>query len=268
MDNLNGTDRVMFAEERKKKLVEYINDKRRVTVPELCSIFAVSGATMRNDLRDLDDAGLITRTHGGAIRKTRTGYESGIDHRSGSNKEAKTKIAESALELIEDGDTIILDTGTTVKELAGLLGRKRNITVVTNDIKIAGILEDISSCEVLIVGGLLRKGFHCTVGNSVFTNLDSLSVDKAFLGANSFSARQGASTPDLSQSEIKRQMIDIAAKVIILCDHTKLETDSFVSFASPSQVDLIVTDSISDELKRIYEEKEISVRNAGEKLIL
>ncbi|MDC7235647.1 MAG: DeoR/GlpR family DNA-binding transcription regulator [Spirochaetales bacterium] len=255
-------DKTLFAEERKKKIVDYINEKRRVTVPELCDAFSVSGATMRNDLRDLDESGLITRTHGGAIRKTRTGHEPVMDLRSDKNTEAKSRIAEAALLEIEDGDTIILDTGTTVKALAAILHRKKNLTVVTNDIKVAADLEAFPSCEVLVIGGLLRKGFHCTVGYGMFSNIGSLSVDKAFLGANSFSARKGASTPDLSQSEIKRQMMEIAAKVIILCDHSKLETDSFMNFASPSQVDLLVTDRIEDDLRRIYEEKDISVRTA------
>ena len=262
MDNHIGSDRTLFAEERKKKIVEFVNEKRRVTVPELCTAFSVSGATMRNDLRDLDESGLITRTHGGAIRKSRTGYEPVMEYRSDKNMDAKRRLAEVALREIEDGDTIILDTGTTVRELAGFLGRKNNLTVVTNDIKVAAELENFPSCEVLMVGGLLRKGFHCTVGYGIFSHLESLAVDKAFLGANSFSSRKGASTPDLSQSEIKRQMIEIAAKVIILCDHTKLETDSFMNFASPSQVDLLVTDSISDELRKIYEEIDITVRTA------
>lgn len=255
-------EKTLFAEERKKKIVDYINEKRRVTVPELCSAFSVSGATMRNDLRELDESGLITRTHGGAIRKSRTGHEPVMDQRSNKNIDAKRKIAETALEEIEDGDTIILDTGTTVKELARILDKRKNLTVVTNDIKVAADLESFPSCEVLVIGGLLRKGFHCTVGYGMFSNIGSLSVDKAFLGANSFSARKGASTPDLSQSEIKRQMMEIAAKVIILCDQSKLETDSFMNFAAPSQVDLLVTDGISPELKRSYEENDITVRSA------
>ena len=214
---------------------------------------------MRNDLRDLDEAGLITRTHGGAIKKSRTGFEQLIDSRSEKNSDAKKRIAKAAVNEIEDGDTIILDTGTTVKELAKLMGNKRGVTVVTNDINVAADLERFPSCEVLLIGGMLRKGFHCTVGYGMFTYLESLSVDKAFLGANSFSARKGASTPDLSQSDFKRKMIEIAARVILLCDHTKLETDSFINFASPAQIDLLITDTISDELRKAYEEKEIEV---------
>ncbi len=254
-------DTNLFAEERKNKIVDYINERRRVTVPELCEHFSVSGATMRNDLRELDDSGMITRTHGGAIKKSRTGYEPLIDNRSQRNLDSKKKIAETALLEIEDGDTIILETGTTVKELAKVLHLKKNLTVVTNDITIAAELETQGTCEVLMIGGLLRTGFHCTVGYGMFSNIGALSVDKAFLGTNSFSLKKGASTPDLSQSEVKRQMMEIASKVIILCDHSKLETDSFINFAPPDRVDLIITDEITEELRRQYEEKDIAIRS-------
>ncbi len=264
MTDMNTADKTLFAEERKKRIVDYINEKRRVTVPELCEFFSVSGATMRNDLRELGKSGQITRTHGGAIRRSRTGYEPVMDFRADKNLNAKRMIARAALEEIDDGDTIILDTGTTIKELAILLKYKNNISVVTNDIKVAAELEEAPGCDVYMVGGLLRKGFHCTVNNDVFTDLRKISVDKAFLGANSFSARKGASTPDIGQSEIKRQMIGISSKVILLCDSTKIETDSFINFATPEQIDLLITDTISEDIRNLYESLEINTLVASE----
>ncbi len=255
----NGADKTLFAEERKRQIVDYINEKRRVTVPELCEYFSVSGATMRNDLRELGKSGQITRTHGGAVRRSQTGYEPVMDFRADKNIEAKRKIARLAINEIDDGDTIILDTGTTIKELAVLLKNRNNLSVVTNDIKVAAELENAPGCEVYLIGGLLRKGFHCTVANEVFTDLRKISVDKVFLGANSFSARKGASTPDVGQSDIKRQMIEISSKVILLCDSTKLETDSFINFASTEQIDLLITDTVSADLKELYESLEINV---------
>jgi len=263
-DMINSGEKTLFAEERKRHLVEYINLQRRVTVPQLCQAFTVSSATIRNDLRELDEAGLITRTHGGAIRKSRTGHEPVMENRVSSNLAAKIAVARAALSCIEDGDTIILDTGTTTKELAKLLGEKKNLTVVTNDLSIASVLEQTESVETLVIGGLLRKGFHCTVDHGMTSLLASLSVDKALMGANSFSLLRGASTPDLSQAEIKKQMIVIASKVIILCDHTKLETNSFMNFASADQVDLLITDEISPDLRRQYEEADISILAAGD----
>jgi len=257
-EKVNDVDKVLFAEERKRKLVEYINGNRRVTVPQLCQGFSVSSATIRNDLRELDEVGLITRTHGGAIKKSRTGHESTIENRDSGNQEKKI-IARIALDCIDDGDTIILDTGTTTMALAQLLGKKKNITVITNDLNIASVLETIDTLEVMVVGGILRKGFHCTVDHGIASLLNSISVDKAVMGANSFSLERGASTPDIAQAGIKQQMISIASKVIVLCDHSKLETNSLISFASVDDIDLLVTDQISSELKQRYEELDIKV---------
>lgn len=257
-DKVNDVEKILFAEERKRKLVEYINAKRRVTVPQLCQNFSVSSATIRNDLRELDEVGQITRTHGGAIKKSKTGYEPAIDNRVSSIEEKKL-IARTALDCIDDGDTIILDTGTTTMALARILGKKKNIAVITNDLNIAILLEVIDDLEVIVVGGILRKGFHCTVDHGIASLLSSISVDKAFMGANSFSLARGASTPDIAQAGIKQQMISIASKVILLCDHNKLETNSLINFASSKDIDLLITDQISSELKHRYEEVDIEV---------
>ncbi len=257
-DSDNTEVKILFAEERKRKLIEYINEKRRVTVPLLCTDFSVSSATIRNDLRELDEAGFITRTHGGAIKRSRTGNEPVIEKRISGNEEKKI-IARKALSCIEDGDTIILDTGTTTTELARILDKKKNITIVTNDLNIAAILEETDNHEVLVIGGLLRKGFHCTINHGTASLLGALSVDKAFMGANSFSLERGASTPNLSHAEMKQQMITIASRVIVLCDHRKLETDSFMNFAVSDDIDLLITDQISSELRKRYEEADIQV---------
>ncbi len=257
-DSVKDEEKILFAEERKRKLVEYINEKRRVTVPQLCQDFSVSSATIRNDLRDLDEVGLITRTHGGAIKKSRTGHESIIDNRVSENEEKKI-IAHAALSCIDDGDTIILDTGTTIMALARLLGNKKNITVITNDLNIATFLEIVDDLEVIVIGGVLRKGFHCTVDHGMVSLLSMISVDKAFMGANSFSLARGASTPDIAQAGIKQQMISSASKVIVLCDHSKLETNSLMIFASVDDVDLLITDCISPEFRHQYKEADIEV---------
>ena len=259
--NSNNDDKVLFAEERKKRLVEYISKHRRVTVPQLCENFSVSSATIRNDLRELDEASLITRTHGGAIKKSQTSFEPIMDNRLSSNIEGKNSAAQLALEHINDNDTIILDTGTTTQALAKLLHKRKNISVVTNDIKVATILESSNSnCEVYFIGGLLRKGFHCTVVNGMFSMLDSLTVDKAFMGANSFSIKKGAGTPDVTQADIKKQMIKIAHKVIVLCDSSKLETNSFITFTEPAQIDLLITDNLSEEIQKRYNENDITIK--------
>ena len=251
----------MFVEERKQKILEHIAAHRKATVVELCDLFRVSSATIRNDLRDLEATGLLVRTHGGAMVKSKTGHEQDMVARGVQNLAAKRAIAEAALGLIEDGDMIVLDTGSTILQLARLLDRKRDITVVTNDLTIALLLEDLDSVKIVFLGGIVRKRFHCTVFNDLSSRdlLAGLTVDKAFMGLNSFSLEKGASTPDIGHAETKKLMMSIAAKVVLLFDSTKLGRNSFAQFASPDDVDTIVTDRMSESDRKLLEDTGIEV---------
>jgi DeoR family fructose operon transcriptional repressor len=251
----------MFVEERKQKILEHIAAERKATVVELCELFKVSSATIRNDLRDLENAGLLVRTHGGAMVKSKTGQETDMHARGIENLDAKRRVAELAIQLIDDGDTVVLDTGTTVLELARLLDRKRDITVVTNDLAIAQLLEEYESVRIVLMGGLVRKRFHCTVSQDAASGdmLAGLTVDKAFMGVNSFSLEKGASTPDLGHAETKKRMMAIAAKVVLLFDQSKLGRNSFARFAAIEDIDTVVTDSIAEPDKKTLEEGGIEV---------
>jgi len=147
----------------------------------------LSSSTIRGDLRGLQNAGSLIRAHGGAIEKTKTGFELDSRHKEVQNLAEKQRITQAAIGLIEDGDRIILDTGTTTLELAKRLGQRKDIMVVTNDLEIAGTLEDTEWLEIVFMGGILRKKFHCTIGNQGKEMLSGLTVDKAFMGTDSFS---------------------------------------------------------------------------------
>ncbi len=259
------SDETLFAEERKLKILEYIEERRKATVSQLCEHFGVSSATIRNDLRDLETANLLIRTHGGAMVKTKTGLELDARQKEVHNLEAKRRIAAAALGLVEDGDTIILDTGSTTLELARLLDRRRDLTVLTNDLSIAMLLEEAESVSVVFMGGILRRHFHYTVtyGTAWGTILAGLTVDMAFMGVNSLSTKKGATTPDIHTAETKKLLVSAAAKVIVLCDSSKLEKSSFAQFAGLEQIDTIVTESIPDNEKRRFEERGIEVIVAG-----
>ena len=260
-----ASEGALFVEERKMKILEFIEEHRKATVVELCGQFKVSSATIRNDLRDLETAGLLIRTHGGAMVKTKTGLEPDMNVRKVQHLEEKRRIAEAALRLVEDGDTIILDTGTTTYELARLLGQKRDLTVVTNDLPIAMLLEDFDSVRVVLIGGMIRRKFHCTVAShfSGMNALSDLTVDKAFMAANGFSLEKGASTPDMAHSETKRLMISIAARVVLLFDSSKMGHNSFAIFAPLDKIDAIVTDSLREEERRFLEDNGIEAMTAG-----
>ncbi|MDP2790457.1 MAG: DeoR/GlpR family DNA-binding transcription regulator, partial [Rectinemataceae bacterium] len=236
----------IFVEERKQAILDYVKAAKKAGVGELCEKFGVSSATIRNDLRDLEQNKMLVRTHGGAIIQGQARFEPDAADKSVQHAEAKKRIARAALGKIEDGDTLIMDTGSTTYELALLLSERKNITVLTNDIAIASCLEDHPSAAVHVIGGFLRKGFHCMVGNSAESMLRSLTVDKAFMAANAFSIERGASTPDLQQAELKRLMISIATKVFFLVDSSKMGHNSFAGFALPDAIDCFVTDSMAE----------------------
>ena len=255
----------LFAPERKEKILELIKNNEKVTVAQLCDYFNVSGATIRNDLRELENSNLLRRTHGGAIVKSKTGYELDTQHKEGQYQAEKEKIGEAALNMIDDGDTIILDTGTTTFELAKRLGVKRNLTVVVNDIQIARYLEEMVDINIVFIGGYIRKKFHCTVGTWGVKMISELSVDKAFMATNGISLKKGATTPDLNHAEIKKAMISIANKVFILCDNSKIGRNAFVQFADLHQIDAIITDPGIDKVSRgEFETGGIEVMIAGE----
>ncbi|MEE8440199.1 MAG: DeoR/GlpR family DNA-binding transcription regulator [Spirochaetia bacterium] len=237
----------LFAEERKELIVSLVEELGKVNVGELCERFDVSGATIRNDLRELEHRRLITRVHGGALRRSRVTEEVLIDNRSATPQPAKQAIARIAFEQVEDGDTIILDTGTTCHELSLLLKDRNDLTVITNDLSSALSLEVFPSVRVILVGGVLRRGYHCTV-EPVVSPWDDLTADKVFLGANGFTLDKGAMTPDISQAAVKRGMIRAARKVILLCDSTKFGRSSLFRFAPLEKIDLMISDKIPPEI--------------------
>ena len=249
----------LFAEERKQRIIKLLNENTKLIVPDLCEYFGVSPATIRNDLRELENSGLLKRTHGGAILNTKMGYELNSYQKEVKNLEAKQAIARFAINLVEDGDTIAIDTGTTTLEFAKLLGSKKGITAVVNDIEIARKLEENSDVCVILAGGILRRNFHCTIGPIAQRALDGLSVDKAFMGANGVSIKRGLTTPDLNQAEIKKAMMDIASEVIVLCDSSKIGSVTFAQIAPLERVDRLITDHGADE-NEIQQFKDIGVQ--------
>ena len=261
---MNGdTNDTMFAEERKLKIIDLLNQNKKVTVTELVRLFNVSSATIRSDLRELNDRGQLIRTHGGAIIETGAGFEPDTEQKRDLNLAAKQQIARLAIDLINNGDTVIFDSGTTTLELAKLLDQRQRITAVTNDLEIARVLEKMNSISVVMLGGELRRNFHCTVGAAGIEMLAKFSVDKAFMGTNSLSISKGASTPNIQQAEVKKAMFASAQKVILLCSNRKLGKDSFAHFASLDKIDTLIIEKIDVNEKFEFEERGVEVVTVG-----
>lgn len=243
-----GASKPLFAEERKEQIIKMVNEHEKIYVPEMSKLFNVSAATIRNDLNELEKSGRLIRTHGGAISIQNSGLELNTEQKKIKNINSKYLIAQEALELIQDDDIILMDTGTTTYQLATLLKDKRNVTIITNDIEIALELEEVTGLNVILVGGMLRKGFHCTLGPFANKFLSEISVDKAFIATNGIDIETGLYTPDTNQAAIKENMISCAREKYLVCDSSKFGRKSFTKFANISDFDMIITDSyIEDE---------------------
>ena len=168
-----------LAQVRKNNILKLVSTRGSATVSELCEHFGVSPATIRNDLRELEASQLIERTHGGAMRSGKAAFEPDNDVKSVHRVHEKAAIARAALRYIKPRDIISLDTGTTTYQLAMLLGSIEQLTVVTCDLQIAAWLESNTDVNLILVGGQVRHGFHCTGGQTAIELLSRLHVDKA-----------------------------------------------------------------------------------------
>jgi len=234
----------LFAEERRMRLLTLLNEKSKLTVPQLVQHFDVSPATIRSDLRELENSGLLKRTHGGAISIQKATYEPSSPEKKVAQVAEKQRIAKQALVLIDDGDTIALDSGSTTFELAKLLPTKHHLTVVTNDIQTALMLEGtLTDASIVVLGGILRGGFHATLGAIALRAMAELNVDKSFLAANAFSETKGFTTPSETQAELKKAFIHAANESFVLCDSSKYNQTFFIRFADFTDINTLITDS-------------------------
>lgn len=246
---------MLYEEERKIKIVEYIQQHTRASVPELSSIFQVSESTVRRDLSELEEAKLVKRTHGGAVCLEGVNFEPTFLEKEDKYRLEKENIAKKARELIHDGDTILLDSGTTTLQLAKEIKNVKNLTVVTNSIILAQELQGIKSIEVVVTGGTLRQNTLAMVGPLTEYSLSMMRVDTVFMATNALDLKEGLTTPNLTEASVKRKMIEISKQVVVLADHTKFGKVTFAKFADLSQVDKCIVDpgvpsNIIRELKK------------------
>lgn len=237
----------VFAEERKKLIVGYVKLNHKATVNELCERFSVSPATIRNDLRELADYGMLERTHGGAMIKSSVNFELNNTEKKTVGIRQKKAIARQALKFIKDGTAIALDAGTTCLELAKLLGSYQNLTVVTYDLDIAVYLHNSTRVNVIIAGGQIRQGFNYTIGEMAISRLKDLNVDVAFVAANGVHSERGLSTPGFETSSIKRVLMKNAKEVVVVAESSKINFVSFVKFGEIEDTNVLITDEKADK---------------------
>lgn len=239
----------MFGEERKLKILEYVNENSRAAVQELSDYLNVSEATVRRDLKELEKAKLLNRTHGGAISLQGVNFEPPYNEKKDRLKREKEAIGRRAVELIEEGDTILLDSGTTTFQLALELKSFSRLTVVTNSMLIAQELQAESELEVILTGGSIRRETLALVGPLADQVLDKVRVDKAFIATNGLDLAAGLTTPNVLEAATKAKMIKTAKKVILISDHSKVGKVAFARFAELKEIHkCIIDDGVPDRM--------------------
>jgi DeoR/GlpR family transcriptional regulator of sugar metabolism len=235
----------MLTDERRALILDRLRTQGRVLAGDLTAELEVSSDTVRRDLRELHEAGLLRRVHGGAL--PRHGDAAPFATRQGRAPEAKASIARKAAEIVRDGQVVVLDGGTTTLELARALPDELRASVITTSPPIALALADHPRLEVTVVGGTLRPNALVTVGAAAVEALKVIRADVVFLGVCGLHPEIGVTTDNLEERHVKAAMIDGAAEVVALADHDKLGTAMPVVVAPLSAVTQLVTDADVDE---------------------
>lgn len=251
----------MLPAERQKHILEWINGRGKVKTDELAERLSVTPMTIRRDLKTLEEKGLLLRTHGGAVTAQSLGYEIPYEAKIASFPAEKARIAERAASYVEDGQKIILDAGTTTLEIARCLKVRRNITVVTTDLRIALELSAHSGIEVHCTGGFAQPRVYSLVGPQTVASIESVFVDWAFLGASYVDLDIGVSAPGQGKACVKRAMIEAATRSVLVADHSKFGRRAFARVAPLSRFTTVITDSgVDADLLRRMEREGINVQ--------
>lgn len=232
------------TKERRAIILQDLKEKSRISVNELCTQFHVSEVTIRKDLNELRRRNLIIRTRGGALRipDVTIGTDTTIQSKQLYNYKEKQAIGKLAASLINDGETILIDSGTTTFEIARNLDRFQHLTIITNAINIALELLKYNRFSVILLGGHLREPSHSTVGPLAESTLRNFYCDKLFLGVDSINMERGVSTPNMEEANINQTMMAMAKETIAVFDSSKFNKRSFAFIAPVEKLDAIVTD--------------------------
>ncbi|MEV7791434.1 DeoR/GlpR family DNA-binding transcription regulator [Streptomyces sp. NPDC087512] len=232
----------MFAAERRQLILEMVRANGAVSLRELARVVQTSEVTVRRDVRALEAEGLLDRRHGGAVLPGGFTRESGFPQKSHLATAEKTAIADLAAGLVDEGEAIVVGAGTTTQELARRLARVPGLTVVTNSLLVAQALAHANRVEVVMTGGTLRGSNYALVGSGAEQSLQGLRVSKAFLSGSGLTAERGLSTSNMLSASVDRALVQAAAEVVVLADHSKLGTDTMFQTVPTDLITRLVTD--------------------------
>lgn len=246
---------------RRKGILDQAKKSGEVLIADLSKQYKVSEVTIRNDLEYLEKKNLVMRARGGAIHvENHVGIDHHIIDKNKLHIAEKMAIGQKAAQLIMDGETVILDSGTTTAEIAKNLEGFRQLNVITNALNIANILAGHTNINVIVPGGVLRQNSMSLVGSLAEKSISNFFVDKAFISADGLDSKLGIFTPNIEEASLNGVMIQIAREVILVTDSSKFERKSLAFICGFDKISAIVTDKgISGENSKRLEDAGVRV---------
>ena len=231
--------------ERQQLIVDIVREQRTATVEDLSDRLDVSEATIRRDLEKLTNSGSLQRAYGGAIAIQQIEPEPPVVRRITENADAKRRIGRAAAELIEDGETVFIGSGTTTIEVARQLAGRRNLKVITNALNVANVLAAMPDITTILIGGILRNSELSLVGYLAEQALADLSANKVVMGIRALSVERGLSNEVGMETSVDRAIMRCAPTLIVVADHTKLGKTASVIIAPATAIHTLVTDMLA-----------------------
>lgn len=246
---------------RRREILNRLKSQGQIFIDELSRFFSVSEVTIRNDLEQLEKKHLLVRVRGGAIlAESSVSLDIHISEKNKLNYKEKAQIGKKAAELIQNFETIIIDSGTTTYEVAKNLNQHKGLTVISNAINIITLLINNSNINLIVPGGYLRPNSLSLVGPLAEKNFQNLFVDKFIMGVDGIIPSQGTYTPNLEEAHLNELMIKNSKEVIVVTDSSKFQRKSLAFICSIDKINVVVTDErISAEDKKMLEDQGIMV---------
>lgn len=233
-------------QERREQIIKMVNENRMVKNSDLMERFDISIETVRRDLKFLEKLGYIQCVYGGAVIKGAGVNQADFKVNSAKNVQEKNAIGQAAAKLVDRGDTLYFEDGTTVMAMTQYLKDVVPITVVTNSLRIGMAMSGVLDCTVMLLGGQLQPGSLEMQGFQTEENLKMFNIDKAFIGATGITETHFTDNPT-DTGYIRRRVINDSSQAIVLADHSKFGVRNALKFAAINELDIVVTDDGTPE---------------------
>jgi len=243
------TDNPLLAEQRRRKILDLLEQEGQITVRDLVERFSISAVTVRSDLEALSSTGAVVRSHGGAVRQLEPTRDYPLRLKASIHRAEKAQIGRAAANLIQPGEVVILDSGTTTTEIARQLKARtlHGVTIITNAMNVVSELIDAPGISVIGIGGLLRPVSLSFVGPQAEAMLKDLHADRLFLAVDGFDLDVGPTTPDVLEAQLNGLMMTVAKETTIVADYSKLGRRSVSRIGPLDKVHRLITDSKAPE---------------------